>query len=174
MMFSLNDRAAVGVYPDRQAAEAAVQLLAKADVSQRRISVVGDDAQMREALRGRYGLPDYVERGIQYQSEREGIWLGGLFGLMAGFGSLLLLPGMGLLALAGPFAGLVAGMVLGAFAGIVGGQLTVTDFASEYRGRLAAQNFLVLVRCTLAQEPRVFQAFENSEPHTLKSHRLAL
>jgi hypothetical protein len=111
-----------------------------------------------------------VERGIQHQSEREGIWLGGLFGLMAGFGSWLLLPGMGLLALAGP----LAGMCLGAFAGIIGGQLTVTDFASEYRGRLAAENFLVLVRCTMAQEPRVFQAFEDSRPLTLKSHRLAL
>jgi hypothetical protein len=54
------------------------------------------------------------------------------------------------------------------------GQLTVTEFATEYREALAARNFLVVVHCTTAEEPQVFRVFEDSKPLTLKSRRLAL
>jgi hypothetical protein len=172
-MFTLYDRAAVGVYPNLTAAETAVRALEQAGIRLNDISIVAPDDQIREALGGRYGPPDYVEHELQHQSEQEGAWLGGLFGLLVGFSSFLL-PGVGLLALFGPLAGLVGGAGLGAIVGDISGQLTFTEFATEYRETLAAGAFLVIVHCTTAEEPHVFQVFEDSKPHTLRSGRLIL
>lgn len=171
MTFTMYDCAAVGVYPNHTDAEAAVRMLVEANIPLQSISIIGCDEQSQEALRGRYSPPDYVEHGIVHDSEREGIWIGGLFGLLAGFGSFVL-PGIGLLVVLGPLAGLVGGMAIGAIGGEITGQLAFTEVASDYREWLVLGDFLVIVHCTTEEEPRVRQVLESIQSLQIKSHHL--
>ena len=99
--------------------------------------------------------------------------MGGLFGLLVGFGSFLL-PGIGLLVVLGPLAGLVGGIAVGAIGGDWAGQLRFTEIAADYRDWLMAGKFLVIVHCTSAEETRVRQVLEAMQPSTVKSHPMVL
>jgi hypothetical protein len=167
------DRAAVGVYSNYTDAEEAVRMLVKANISLQDISIIGGERQAREALLGHYAPPAFVGQGLQHQGEREGVWAGGLFGLLAGFGSFFL-PGLGMLVVLGPLSGLIGGMAAGAIGGDITGQLTFTDIAADYRVWLAAGNFLVLVHYMTTEEPRVKQVLEATQSLTVKSHPLVL
>src|SRR5690349_3959774 len=103
----ITDHAAIGVYSNSATAEAAVRELERADISMDHISVVGGDKQMLEAALGYYSPPKFVEKGLEHQGERDGIWIGGLFGLFLGFGSFFM-PGIGMMVVLGPLAGLLA------------------------------------------------------------------
>jgi len=167
------DRATVGVYLNHTDAEEAVGLLHKARISLQDISIIGRDSRVHEASLGNYMPPEFVKQELEHQGERDGIWIGGLFGLLAGFGSFFL-PGIGLLVVIGPLAGLIGGMAAGAIGGELAGQLTYTDIAADYREWLLAGKFLVIVHCTLAEEPRVIQVLEAMKSLTVKSHTMVL
>jgi len=167
------DRAAVGVYPSHTDAEEAVRRLEGAGIPLQEISIIGRDLKAQEAKLGRYLPPDYVEEGLEHQSEREGIWIGGLFGLMVGFGSFLV-PAIGILVVLGPLAGLLGGMAVGAVVGEITGQTSFYDLAAEYRDSLQAGHFLVLVHCTTDEEMRIRQVIESTQPIMVKSQPMVL
>lgn len=167
------DHAAVGVYPDRTLAEAALLALEQANIPLARVSLIGGETEAHEAALGHYALPEFVEQDMQHQGEREGIWLGGLFGLLLGFGTFFL-PGFGVLVVLGPLAGLLGGMGLGAAMGDVTGELTFRDIAADYRDRLVAGNFLVIVHCTEAEAPGVKKVLESTQPLSVTSHPMVL
>lgn len=169
----MTDRAAVGVYSNHAEVESAVRMLEIAGIALQDISIIGGDRQALEASLGHYSPPDFVEQGLQHQGEREGIWMGGLFGLLVGFGSFFL-PGVGVLVVLGPLAGLLGGMGAGAVLGDMTGELTFTEIAADYRDWLVAGNFLVIVHCTTGEEPRVRQMLEATQLLTVKSHSLVL
>jgi uncharacterized membrane protein len=169
MTFTIYDRATVGVYSNHTDAEAAVRMLEKANISLKDISIIGHDKQAREAALGSYSPPEFVKQELEHQGEQAGILMGGLWGLLVGCGSFFL-PGVGLLVVLGPLAGLVGGMAAGAIGGDLAGQMTFTDIAAEYRGWLVAGKYLVIVHCTTAEEPHVLQVLESTQSGMVKSH----
>jgi hypothetical protein len=138
----------VAVYPDHFAAERAVRQLHETGLDLGDISIVGRDIQESEEPHGFVSRGDYVKAGAA-----TGSLVGGLFGLCLGAG-FLVLPGMGLVVVAGPLAaallasieGAVAGTALGSLAGALVGWDVPKDRAIKYEEHVTGGKFLVLVR----------------------------
>jgi hypothetical protein len=162
------ERAVIAVYPDHATAEEAVHALHQAGIPPTRISILGKDWQARQALQGRWTLPRSEEHGLVHEVKREGFWLGGLFGLLEGFG-FFLVPGLGLLAVLGPLAGFLSGGTLGRLIGGVVGELDFAEQSAEYRRRLIAGEFLVVVLGTKEEEPMTRERLSGTHPLEIES-----
>ena len=141
----MTDRAAIGLYANQADADAAVSLLYDAGVPVNAISVAGGAGQAREAALGNFTPPDFVERELKHEEERQGIFVGGALGLVVGFG-IYIAVGLGSALVLGPLLGLLAGGGVGAILGLVCGGLTFYGIAADNRNQLAAGNYLVFVR----------------------------
>ena len=161
-------RSAVAVYPDHAQAEEAVRLLMHAGVPAQRISIVGKDWQAREDIQGYYRPADEIGQGAG-----TGAWVGGLFGLMMGFG-LFVLPVAGALIVLGPIAGLIAGAVGGTAVGALVGALSSLgipkDQALKYQTRLQAGEFLVIVNGSADEIEKAREALKDSGHLELQDH----
>ena len=143
-----NARSVVAVYPDHAAAERAVRQLHDAGFPLGDLSIVGRDFQETEEPYGFVSRGDYTEAGAE-----TGAWFGGMFGLLIGAG-FLILPGLGLVVVAGPIAaallagieGAVAGTALGSLAGAFIGWGVPKDRAINYETQVKGGKFLVVVR----------------------------
>ena len=138
----------VAVYPDHVAAERAVRQLHVAGFALDDLSIVGRGSEVTEVPCGFVSRSDYVKAGAE-----TGAWFGGLSGLCIGAG-LLILPGLGLVVVAGPIAaallagieGAVAGTALGSLAGALVGWDVPKDRALKYETQVKGGKFLVVVR----------------------------
>ena len=138
----------VAVYPDHPAAERAVRQLHEAGFAIGDISIVGRDFQETDRPYGFVSRSDYAKAGAE-----TGAWFGGLFGLCLGAG-FLILPGLGLVVVAGPIAaallagieGGLAGTALGGLAGALIGWDVPKDRALKYETEVKGGKFLVFVR----------------------------
>ena len=83
-------------------------------------------------------------------------------GLIMGFVSFFL-PGIDMLAVLGPMAGLMGGMTAGALAADLAGELSFPEIADDYRDWLVAGKWLVIVHCMTAEEPRVRHVLETTQ-----------
>jgi uncharacterized membrane protein len=141
-------RSVVAVYPDHSAAERAVRQLHEAGVDLGDLSIVGRDFRETEEPYGLVSRGDYVKAGAE-----TGSLFGGLLGLCVGAG-FLVLPGLGLVVVAGPLAaallagieGAVAGTALGSLAGALVGWNVPKDRALKYEEHVKGGKFLVFVR----------------------------
>ena len=142
------DSSVMAVYPDRSAAERAVRQLHEAGFELGDLSIVGRDFQKTEELYGFVSRGDYVKAGAP-----AGALFGGLFGMFIGAG-FLVLPGLGLVVVAGPIAAALLAGIEGAVAGatLVGrrgcsvGWDVPKDRALKYETEVTGGKFLVLVR----------------------------
>ncbi len=140
----------VAVYPDRFAAERAVGQLHEAGFDLGDLSIVGRDFRETEEPYGVVSRGDYVKAGAE-----TGSLFGGLLGLCVGAG-FLVLPGLGLVVVAGPLAaallagieGAVAGTALGSLAGALVGWNVPKDRALKYEEHVKGGKFLIFVRST--------------------------
>ena len=112
------------------------------------LSIVDRNFQETDQPYGFVSRGDYVGAGAVI-----GAWFGGMFGLFIGAG-ILILPGLGLVVVAGPIAaallagieGAVAGTALGSLAGALVGWGVPKDRALEYQTQVKGGKFLVIVR----------------------------
>ncbi len=112
------------------------------------LSIVGRDFQESEEPYGLVSRGDYVKAGA-----KTGSLFGGLFGLCVGAG-FLVLPGLGLVGVAGPLGaallagieGALAGTALGSLAGALVGWGVPKDRALKYEEQIKGGKFLVFVR----------------------------
>ena len=111
-----NASSVVAVYSDHAAAERAVRQLHDAGFPLGDLSIVGRDFQETEEPYGFVSRGDYTEAGAE-----TGAWFGGMFGLFIGAG-FLILPGLGLVVVAGPIAAALLAGIEGAVAGTAPGQ----------------------------------------------------
>ena len=143
-----NASSVVAVYLNHAAAERAVRQLHDAGFPIGDLSIVGRDFQETEEPYGFVSRGDYTEAGAE-----TGAWFGGMFGLFIGAG-FLILPGLGLVVVAGPIAaallagieGAVAGSALGSLAGAFIGWGVPKDRAISYETQVKGGKFLVIVR----------------------------
>jgi hypothetical protein len=138
----------VAVYPDHAKAECAVRQLHEAGFALGDLSIVGRDFQVTEEPYGFVSRGDYAKAGAE-----TGAWFGGLFGLFVGAG-FLILPGLGLVVIAGPITaavvaaleGALAGTAMGSLAGALVGWGVPKDRALKYEKQVKGGRFLLLVR----------------------------
>jgi len=143
-----NASSVVAVYPDHAAAERAVRQLHDAGFPLGDLSIVARNFQETDQPYGFVSRGDYAGAGAE-----TGAWFGGMFGLFIGAG-ILILPGLGLVVVAGPIAaallagieGAVAGTALGSLAGALVGWGVPKDRALEYETQVKGGKFLVIVR----------------------------
>jgi hypothetical protein len=161
----------VAVYRHHSDAEEAVHRLERAGIPIQRISIIGRNFQIREDIQGYYRPSDAALEGAGF-----GASVGGLFGLLMGFG-LFVLPVAGTVIVLGPLAGLIAGAISGAGIGaLVNGLMALgipKDRALKYQARLQAGEFLVFVTGTAEEINRAKEVLQNSGEIELETHEIA-
>ena len=162
------DQTVVAVYRSHDDAEEAVRRLENGGIPMDRISIVGRDWQVREDVQGYYRPSDAALEGAG-----TGAWMGGLFGLLAGFG-FFLVPVAGPLFALGPLAGLIAGAAGGAGVGALVGALVGLGIPEEqalkYQTRLQAGEFLVVVQGTLSEIAAARDLLQTTPQVDLQTH----
>jgi hypothetical protein len=158
----------VAVYRHHSDAEDAVRRLQRAGIPMQEISIIGRNFELREDVQGYYRPSDAALEGAGF-----GAWVGGLFGVLMGFG-LFIFPVAGTLIVLGPLAGLIAGAVGGAGVGaLVNGLMALgipKDRALKYQSRLQAGEFLVTVTGTPEEANRAKEILRNSGELELETH----
>jgi hypothetical protein len=133
-----------------------------------KISIIGRNFELREDVQGYYRPSDAALQGAGF-----GAWVGGLFGMLMGFG-FFVFPVAGTLIVLGPLAGLIAGAIGGAGVGaLVNGLMALgipKDSALKYQSRLQAGEFLVAVTGTTDEVTRARQVLQNSGEIQLDTH----
>jgi uncharacterized membrane protein len=161
----------VAVYHHHTEAEEAVHRLERAGIPIQKISIIGRNFQIREDVQGYYRPSDAALEGAGF-----GAWMGGLFGLLMGFG-FFIFPPAGPLIVLGPLAGFIAGAIGGAGMGaLINGLMALgipKDHALKYQARLQAGEFLVIVAGTTEEVNRAKEVLENSGEIELKTHGTA-
>ena len=162
---------AVAVYRHHTDAEDAVHRLKRAGIPMQKISIIGRNFELREDVQGYYRPSDAALEGAGF-----GAWMGGLFGLLMGFG-MFVFPIAGTLIVLGPLAGMIAGAVSGAGLGaLVNGLMALgipKDRALKYQSRLQAGEFLVTVTGTPEEVTRAREILQNSGEIELETHGTA-
>lgn len=149
-------RRAVGVFPNRQAAEQALHELRDSGFPMDRVSAIAKDAEHRGDIAGAE-VRDHgnlADEGAKVGAVSGGA-LGGLTGLLVGLGALAI-PGIGPVMLAGAvgtaLATTLTGGAIGAVTGgLLGGLIGLgipEDRARVYNDRVAQGDYLVIVEGT--------------------------
>jgi hypothetical protein len=147
---------AIGTFPGRQEAEAALQELRDSSFVMDNVSVLAKDTDRKDLENIAAGSPT-TERGDTEAQEGAGAGavtgtvLGGLGGLLVGLEALII-PGVGPFLAAGAIATTLAGAGVGAAAGGIVGALTGLAIPEEeakvYADRVSEGDFLVIVEGT--------------------------
>ncbi len=157
---------AVGTFPNRQDAEAALSELRNSGFSMDGVSILAKNAEGKDNLGG----VEVNDRGDNESREGVGIGavvgtvLGGLGGLLIGLEALLI-PGVGPFLAAGTIATTLAGAGIGAAAGGIVGALTGLGIPEEdahaYSDRVSQGDYLVMVEGTQAEIDRASSILQN-------------
>ncbi len=136
----------VAVYPDHASAERAVRQLHVGGFALDDLSIVGRGSEVTEEPCGLVSRGDYVKAGAE-----SGSLFGGLSGLCIGAG-FLVLPGVGLVVVAGPIAAALLAGIEGALAGAALG--SIRNPAPTHRPKSPPNNY-PLFAPALTKSPRL-------------------
>ncbi|MBD3884845.1 hypothetical protein IFO70_24215 [Phormidium tenue FACHB-886] len=160
----------VDMFPSHVEAEAAVLKLQKAGFDMQKISIIGQDYQTTEHVRGFLTWKDTAKAGAG-EASYWGSFFGGLFGILTGVG-LLFVPGVGPVIVAGHVVGVLAGwfegMIVGGLGAAVAGGLVGAlvglgvpkNEALKYETEIKAGKFAVIISGTdeeISQAQRILQ-----------------
>lgn len=166
-----------GVYENEDKALNAIQSLKELGFDTREISVFAKDKDTVDDIEDRTdvnaesdsdGRGKNAGKGFGIGAGTGGV-LGGIGGLIAEIG-LLTIPGIGVLAAAGPLATTLSGAAIGATGGGIVGALTGAGIpekdAKQYEEYLKGGNILILAEVDEEQRERIHEAFQSAEPVT--------
>jgi hypothetical protein len=155
-MVSQKYKRAIGTFPNRQQAEAALHELRNSGFAMDRVSILAKDTDVGDQIAG----TEVRDRGETEAQEGAGIGattgtvLGGLGGLLVGLEALII-PGVGPFLAGGAIATTLAGAGLGAAAGGIIGALTGLGIPEEearaYSERVSRGEYLVILDGTEAE-----------------------
>ena len=164
----------VAVYQDHAGAEAAVKELQKAGFDMKKLSVVGRDYHTEEQVVGYYNTGDRMKLWGKF-----GAFWGGLWGLLFG-SAFLAVPGLGLIAAAGPIvawivAGLEGAVVVGGLS-VVGAALVSAGIPKnsiiQYETALKADKFLLIAHGTAADVAKARDIIQTTHADDFEMHAL--
>lgn len=154
----------IAVYSDREPVERALRRLHDDGIDMRNVFIVGNGFEAEEVPAGVVTTGDVAETGAEI-----GAIAGGIAGLLMGT-AFLVVPIVGPVFVAGPFAAALAGAAEGALAGAVVGGLTgafvgwgvPAVHVQRYERHVSDGKFLVLVKgdCEQVEHVRSVLAFE--------------
>lgn len=161
--------AVLSVYTDHAEADAAVKALAAHGFDMTKLSVLGKGFHSEEHAVGFYTAGDRIKAW-----GATGAFWGGIWGLLAG-PALFLVPGVGVVALAGPFVAAVVSAVEGA---IIGGGVTALGAALaqigvpkndivKYETAVKADGFVLLVHGSaddIARARAILASLDGQQP----------
>jgi len=166
------DSSVVGIVRTHDDAEEVVKDLQRAGFDMRKLSVIGKGYHSEEHPLGFYTTGDRIKGwgGL-------GLFWGSIWGLLLG-AAFLWIPGLGPLAVAGPFTHLLItgleGAVLGGSVGALGGALSGLGLSKEsvikYETRLKADNYLIIAHGTpeeVEQARGILHTRAMEEPETV-------
>jgi hypothetical protein len=164
-----NTETVIGVFPDHQAAEAAVKGLADAGFDMKNLSLVGKGYHSDEKVIGFYGSGDR----IKFWGSRGAFW-GGFWGLFFG-GLFMTIPVVGHVIVLGYFAATVVSAVESA--ALVGGLSALgaalysigipKDSVIQYESAMKADSFLVMAHGSDAEVARAKKILGAANPSRL-------
>lgn len=162
----------IAIFPDHQAAEAAVKKLNAAGFAMTSLSVVGKGYHTDEKVVGFYNVGDR----IKFWGKRGAFW-GGLWGLFFG-GLFMTIPVVGHVVVLGYLAATAISAVEGVV--VVGGLSALgaalygigipKDSVIEYETALKADNFLVMAHGTVEETARAKAILGTANPSRLDVH----
>ncbi|HEY7060395.1 MAG TPA: general stress protein [Chloroflexota bacterium] len=166
------EQSAIGTYDSMDAADAAVRKLVEGRFPAGQVSVVGQNLQSEKQVHGFITTGDVAKTGAGV-----GAWTGGIFGVLVGV-ALVLVPGVGPLLVAGPFAASllagVEGAIVGAGAGGLLGALAGWGVSKQhivkYEDQLKAGKYLVIAHGTAADVARAQSILQSTAPTELAAH----
>ncbi|KYC43708.1 hypothetical protein WA1_00635 [Scytonema hofmannii PCC 7110] len=151
------DRAkqAVGVFPNRQTSESALNALQNSDFPMQKVSLIVKDASVDKDRQLHEDFSDSIEWRIQKGGARgaiTGTALGGLSGLLVGL-SMVAIPGVGPVLVGGALGTTLATTLAGGGAGALVGEMVGAfrsfgipkDRAQEYANCVSQGKYVVLV-----------------------------
>jgi hypothetical protein len=167
-----NKHEVIHVFPTHVQAEEAVLALEKSGFDMQKISIIGQDYQTTEHVRGFLTWKDAAQSGAS-GGAYWGSFFGGLFGILTGAGALFI-PGMGPVVIAGPIVGVLAGWIEGTLIGGVGAALgggivgalvglgIPEGKALKYETDIKAGSFMVIASGTDAEFKQAIQSLQDS------------
>ena len=148
-----SNKRAIGVFPNRQDTESALNELKNSDFPMDKVSVVARDVSENDEMAESESqfVREQTLKGIGTGAIAGGALLGGIGGLLAGLGTLAI-PGLGSIAvagtqaaLAGTFAGGFYGAGAGGIMGAVIGNGVSQEQAKAYSDRLSQGDYLLMI-----------------------------
>lgn len=175
------DRMVLGVFPDRDDADEAVNDLESAGFNAKDISILMKDTRGDQQVVTTTGTGDNVASGAATGATTGGV-IGGIAGLLVGIGAIAL-PGFGGLLIGGPLAaalgltGAAATTISGAATGILAGGLIGAlmglgipeEDARVYEDRIKQGGILVSVPTTTERENEVRAILEDNDADQIRS-----
>jgi len=165
---------AVAVLSDQSGAENAIKALKNSCFDITKLSVLGKDFQSEDNVVGIYGAGGRMK----YWGTMGAFW-GGMWGLLAG-SAFLIVPGIGLVVIAGPVAAWIVSALQGAVfvggvsalgAGLVSLGIS-KDKALKYESSIKAGKFLLILHGTETDAIKARNALESTEAEEVDIHRM--
>jgi uncharacterized membrane protein len=174
MLDKTDKKVVVAVYKDHAGAEAAVKELQKAGFDMKKLSVVGRDYHTEEQVVGYYNTGDRMKLW-----GKSGAFWGGLWGLLFG-SAFLAVPGLGLIAAAGPIvawivAGLEGAVVVGGLSALGAALISVgipKNSIIQYETALKADKFLLIAHGTAADVAKARDIMQTTHADEFEMHAL--
>jgi hypothetical protein len=164
--------AAVAIYPNHEAAEAAIKELQRSGFDLKKLSIVGKEYHTEEHVVGYYTAGDRMK----YWGKLGAFW-GGLWGFLVG-AAFFAVPGIGPVLVAGPLVSWIVGALEGAV--VVGGVSAIgaglysigipKDSILKYELALKANNFVLLAHGTADEVARAKDILQTTRPSELVVH----
>ena len=168
----IDTNSVVAIFDSHSDAEAAIDVLRKGGVDVTTLSIVGRDYHTKEQVVGYYNAGDRMKSWGKL-----GAFWGGLWGLLMG-AAVLVIPGLGPVVVAGPFAAVLIGALESAVAvggaGVIGAALYSLGIPKNsvlrYEDALTAEQFLLLLRGTADQVTRAHELLRTTRATTVDTH----
>lgn len=151
----------IGVFDSRRQAERAISELRDQGFS-KEISILGKDEKGKSGMT--MGSDDSIMNG-----STTGSVLGGLAGLAAGAGALVI-PGIGPLIAAGPIAGALTGAATGGIAGGLVDWGIPSEESKRYEDHIRQGSVLVSVECSDDKAQKAMDSLRQSGAREVKKH----
>jgi len=170
------NNSAIAIYDTHAAAEEAVKELQRSGFEMRKLSIIGQDFHSTEHVVGFYNLDERMKAW-----GKVGAFWGGVWGFLFG-SALLVVPGLGPIAVAGPVVGWILGALEGAV--VVGGLSIVgaalynigipKDSILKYETALKTGRFVLIAHGSLFETNLAKEILHRTRPESLDHHEHAV